>query len=262
MSGSGQSTRSAPAWAAEIGRLVTSTLDIETLFGRTVNLIHERFGFYHAAIFTIDETGYNAVLATATGKAGGEMLARQHSLAVGSKSIVGTVSSTGNPLVVNDVSVDPTYRPNPSLPDTKAEAAIPLRIGKRIIGVIDLQSKETDAFTTADIAVLLTLADQVAIAIDNARLFGEREKRLKSLQQISEKMVEASLNPDNVLGLVAQAANELSHSDLSSIYLSRAEINYRPWDNTRIQLSFRQLPYGGYYYYSPFSDPWYREGGF
>lgn len=51
-------------------------------------------------------------------------------------------------------------------------------------------------------------------------------------------------------------------NDLSSIYLSRAEINYRPWDNTRIQLSFRQLPYGGYYYYSPFSDPWYREGGF
>jgi hypothetical protein len=51
-------------------------------------------------------------------------------------------------------------------------------------------------------------------------------------------------------------------NDLSALYLSRAEVNYRPWENTRIQLSFRQLPYGGYYYYSPFSDPWYREGGF
>ena len=84
------------ATSAEIGRLVTSTLDMDTLFSRTVNLISERFSFYHVAIFTIEETGLNAVLKSATGKVGEEMLQRRHSLPVGSRSIVGTVSSSGN----------------------------------------------------------------------------------------------------------------------------------------------------------------------
>ena len=95
---------------AEIGRLVTSTLDLDTLFSRTVNLINERFGFYHVAIFTIEETGFTAILKSATGLAGEEMVHRRHSIPVGSRSIVGTVSSTGNSLVVNNTAVDPIYR--------------------------------------------------------------------------------------------------------------------------------------------------------
>jgi signal transduction histidine kinase/CheY-like chemotaxis protein len=172
------------ATSAEIGRLVTSTLDLDTLFSRTVNLIHERFGFYHAAVFIVEETGFNAVLNSATGKAGEEMLLRRHSLPVGSRSIVGTVSSTGNPLVVNNVAADPTHRPNPLLPETQSEAAIPLRIGKRIIGVIDLQSKEKDAFTQDDIAVLLTLADQIAIAIDNARSYELAQQAINEMREL------------------------------------------------------------------------------
>ena len=101
------------ATSAEIGRLVTSTLDMDTLFSRTVNLIKDRFGFYHAAIFTIEETGFNAVLKSATGKVGEEMLQRHHALPVGSRSIVGTASSTGNPLVVNNTATDSIFRPNP-----------------------------------------------------------------------------------------------------------------------------------------------------
>jgi len=172
------------ATSAEIGRLVTSTLDLGVLFDQTVNLIHERFNFDHAAVFILEETGFNAVLKAATGKAGAEMLRIQHSLPVGSRSIVGTVTAIGNPLVVNDTSIDPVHRPNPLLPDTRSEAAIPLRTGGRIIGAIDLQSKEKNAFTEADIAVLLILADQIAVAIDNARSYELAQQAIKEMREL------------------------------------------------------------------------------
>ncbi len=223
------------ATSAEIGRLVTSTLDMDTLFGRTVNLIHERFGFYHAAIFTIDEPGFNANLISATGKPGEEMLLRKHSLPVGSKSIVGTVSSTGNPLVVNNVANDPTHRPNPLLPETQSEAAIPLRIGKRIIGVIDLQSKQKDAFTTADIAVLLTLADQVAIAIDNARSYELAQQAINEMRELDRLKSQFLANMshelrtplNSIIGFsrviikgIDGPVSDLQEQDLSAIYNS------------------------------------------
>ncbi len=223
------------ATSAEIGRLVTSTLDIETLFGRTVNLIHERFGFYHAAIFTIDETGFHANLASATGSAGAEMLQRHHSLPVGSKSIVGTVSSTGNPLIVNNVAIDPTHRPNPLLPETRSEAAIPLRIGKRIIGVIDLQSKEIDAFKQADIAVLATLADQVAIAIDNARSYELAQQAINEMRELDRLKSQFIANMshelrtplNSIIGFsrviikgIDGPVTDLQEQDLSAIYNS------------------------------------------
>ncbi len=223
------------ATSAEIGRLVTSTLDMGTLFDRTVNLIHDRFSFYHAAIFTVEESGFNAVLNSATGKAGEEMLLRHHSLPVGSRSIVGTVSSTGNPLVVNNVATDPTHRPNPLLPDTQSEAAIPLRIGKRIIGVIDLQSKEIDAFTQADIDILLTLADQVAIAIDNARSYELAQQAINEMRELDRLKSQFLANMshelrtplNSIIGFsrviikgIDGPVTDLQEQDLSAIYNS------------------------------------------
>ncbi len=95
------------ASSAEIGRLVTSTLDLDTLFSQTVELIHDRFGFYHVSIFNTEESGVNAILRSATGTAGEEMLRIKHSLPVGSRSIVGTVTSSGSPMVVNNTTIDP-----------------------------------------------------------------------------------------------------------------------------------------------------------
>ncbi|HXQ34267.1 MAG TPA: GAF domain-containing protein, partial [Anaerolineales bacterium] len=122
------------AVSSEIGRLVTSTLDLNSIFSRTVSLISERFGFYHSAIFIIEETGFNAVLREATGEAGEKMKAQGHSLVVGSNSIVGKAAESGEPMVANDVEHESLHRPNPFLPDTRSEAAIPLRIGIRIVG--------------------------------------------------------------------------------------------------------------------------------
>jgi signal transduction histidine kinase/CheY-like chemotaxis protein/PAS domain-containing protein len=172
------------AAAAEIGRLVTSTLDLDTIFTRTVNLVGERFGFPHAAIFVVEETGFNAVLREATGVAGAEMKRLQHSLGVDDRSIVGKVVFTGEPVVVNNVALDHIHKPNPLLPQTKSEAGIPLRVGSRIIGALDIQSNKVDAFSTDDLAVLQILADQVAVAIDNARSYELSQQAVMEMREV------------------------------------------------------------------------------
>jgi PAS domain S-box-containing protein len=168
---------------AEIAQLVTSTLDMPTLFSRTVNLVSQRFGFYHAGIFVTEETGFRAILQAATGEAGAEMLRQKHSLAVGSKSVVGEVTESGRAVVVNDTTASAVHKFNPLLPETHAEAALPLRVGSRTIGALDIQSITPNAFTENDISVLQILADQVAIAIDNARSYELSMQAVKEMRE-------------------------------------------------------------------------------
>ncbi len=174
------------AASSEIGRLVTSTLDLNTIFTRTVNLISERFGFYYAAIYIIEETGFNAILREATGEAGEKMKAQNYSIVVGSHSVVGKVSANMEPMLVNDTDLEPLYIPNPYLLDTRSEVAIPLRIGSRIVGVIDIQSTQVHAFTQDDLSVLQSLADQVAVAIDNARSYELSQQLIKDLREVDQ----------------------------------------------------------------------------
>lgn len=172
------------AASAEIGRLVTSTLDINAIFSRAVNLIVERFGFYHAGIFILEETGFNAVLKEATGSAGALMKERGHTLAVGSNSTVGQATASGEVVTINNTALNPMHRANPLLPETKAETAIPLRVGSRIIGVLDIQSTEVDAFSEDDIAILQILADQVAVGIDNARSYNIAQQAVEEMREV------------------------------------------------------------------------------
>ena len=174
------------AASSEIGRLVTSTLDLNTIFTRTVNLISERFGFYYAAIYIMEETGFNAILREATGEAGEKMKAQSYSIVVGSHSVVGKVSSSMEPMLVNDTDFEPLYVPNPYLLDTRSEVGIPLRIGSRIVGVIDIQSTQVQAFTQDDLSVLQSLADQVAVAIDNARSYELSQQLIKDLREVDQ----------------------------------------------------------------------------
>jgi PAS domain S-box-containing protein len=172
------------AASSEIGRLVTSTLDLNTIFTRTVNLISDRFGFYYAAIYIIEETGFNVILREATGEAGEKMKAQRHAVVVGSSSVIGKVAESIEPIVVNDTQFEPLYVPNPYLLDTRSEVAIPLRIGLRIVGVIDIQSIQTHAFSQDDLSVLQSLADQVAVAIDNARSYELSQQLIQELREI------------------------------------------------------------------------------
>lgn len=164
--------------AAEIARDISGSLNLDELLVKAVNLIRERFNFYHAAIFLLDLPGEFAVVREATGEAGSQMKRAGHKIGVGSKSIVGFVSSRGETLVVNDTAKDATYYANPLLPDTRAEGAIPLRVGERILGVLDVQSTKPFAFAEDNLRSLQILADQLAVAVANTELFAETQEHL------------------------------------------------------------------------------------
>src|SRR5690349_10102985 len=154
--------------AAEIARDISSSLDLDELLEKAVELIRARFDFYHAAIFLKDLPGEFVVIREATGDAGAQLKRSGHKLGIGSKSVVGFVAGHGEPLIVNDTARDTTYYANPLLPETHAEAALPLKVGDRIVGVLDVQSKQSYAFSDENLRTLQILADQLAIEIGRA----------------------------------------------------------------------------------------------
>jgi GAF domain-containing protein len=163
---------------SSVARTIASVQDINSLLPAITKLVSQQFGFYHVGIFLLDPQRQNAVLRAANSQGGLQMLGRQHSLPLDAHSIVGYSTLRGEPRIALDVGTDSVYFDNPDLPDTRSEMAIPLRVGGEVIGSLDVQSTETNAFSQEDIGVLTTLADQIAIAIENARLFGETKKAL------------------------------------------------------------------------------------
>jgi len=170
--------------AAHVARRAAEIRDVDVLLNETVRLISDRFGFYHAGIFLVDEAGEYAVLRAASSEGGQRMLARGHRLAVGKVGIVGYVAGTGKPRIALDVGADAVFFDNPDLPLTRSEMALPLKVGERVIGVLDVQSVEPEAFTDEDVAVLQTMADQIALAIENARLLEESRRALEELERL------------------------------------------------------------------------------
>lgn len=164
--------------AAEIARDISSSLELDELLEKAVELIRSRFDFYHASIFLKDLPGEFVVIREATGEAGAQLKRAGHKLGIGSKSIVGFVAGKGEPLIVNDTSRDATYQPHPLLPETRAEASLPLKVSDRIVGVLDVQSKQTYAFSEENLRTLQILADQLAIAVVNTELFAETQEHL------------------------------------------------------------------------------------
>ncbi len=164
--------------AAEVGSAVASVRDLSRLLQDVTHLISERFGYYHVGIFLIDESGTEAVLRAANSPGGLQMLARGHRLKVGQKGIVGYVTGQQKPRIAMDVGQDAVYFDNPDLPETRSEMALPLVAGGQLLGVLDVQSKEEMAFSQEDIETLQVLADQVAVAIENANLFSETQAAL------------------------------------------------------------------------------------
>lgn len=164
--------------AAEIARDISGSLNLDELLIKAVNFIRERLDFYHAAVFLRDLSGEFTMIREATGEAGAQMKRAGYKIGIGSKSIVGFVSSRGEQLVVNDTTKDATYYANPLLPDTRAEAAIPLKVGERILGALDIQSTKPYAFSEDNLRSLQILADQLAVAVVNTELFAETQEHL------------------------------------------------------------------------------------
>jgi GAF domain-containing protein/HAMP domain-containing protein len=176
--------------AAEVARDATATRDLTELLNRTVNLVSENFGFYHTGIFLVDERGEYAVLRAATGDVGKQMIREGHKLVVGQsegkeqRGLVGFVSWSGVSRIASDVDVDSIHIKNPLLPDTRSEVALPLKVGNQVIGVLDVQSVDEGAFNEENVRILQTLADQLATAIENTRLFQEMSQTVRELETV------------------------------------------------------------------------------
>jgi PAS domain S-box-containing protein len=166
---------------AEVGREAAAILDVRQLLDRTVNLVSEGFGFYHTGIFLLDDLKQYAVLRAASSKGGQRMLERGHSLPVGQVGIVGSAAAANEPHIALDVGEDAVFFDNPDLPETRSEMALPLSVRGEVIGVLDVQSEEPSAFTEEDVEILRVLADQLAVAIQNARLVERTEQQLREL---------------------------------------------------------------------------------
>ena len=174
---------------SEISSVITGEQKIENLLPLITRLVSERFSFYHAGIFLVDDTGQFAVLLAANSEGGQRMLARGHRLEVGATGIVGLVSKTGEPRIALDVGTDAVFFNNPDLPDTRSEMALPLNLRGQTIGVLDVQSKQPGAFTENDIKTLGILADQVATAIENARLFTQTQQALNEAKVLQSQYI-------------------------------------------------------------------------
>ncbi|MGC9395247.1 MAG: GAF domain-containing protein [Anaerolineae bacterium] len=173
---------------AEVSHAASQILDPEALLRYVVELIKDRFDLYYVAIFLLDETGQDAVLRMGTGEAGRIMLADQHKLAVGSNSMVGWVCANKRARIALDVGEEAIRFANPHLPETHSEMVLPLLLGERIIGALDVQSVRTQAFDESDVAAFQSMADQLVIALENARLFRQAQASLQELERSNEML--------------------------------------------------------------------------
>ena len=186
--------------SAEISRRLTAILDPRELASAVVNQVQTAFNYYHAQIFLFDATSENLVLTAGTGAAGAEMLKRGRALPKG-RGLIGRAAENNESVLVSDTSQDPDWLPNELLPDTKAEAAIPITIGDRVLGVLDVQDNVMNDINPEDITLLESLAGQIAISLQNAESYARADAALKEAKSLVDNAPEAIVVVDLTTGL-------------------------------------------------------------
>jgi GAF domain-containing protein/HAMP domain-containing protein len=211
--------------SADVGRAAASILDTDQLLREAVNLIADRFGFYYVAVFTLDESGRFAVLREATGEAGRLLKERGHKLDVGGRSMVGAATGLRRPRIALDVGQEAVRFANPLLPETRSEIALPLIVGDRVLGALDAQSTQAAAFDEASAATLQAMADQIAIALNNAALFRRAEAQATAqthLNAISRSLFGAA-DVEALYRALAAQVRRLAPHDALSVSLHESE---------------------------------------
>ena len=173
----------------KVASAISAAKNLEELLPQISQVISEQFGFYHVGIFLIDSAQQTAVLSAANSEGGKKMIQRNHHLKIGEQGIVGYVTKTGKPRIALDVGEDANYFDNPELPSTHSEMALPLNAENQVIGALDIQSTEAGAFTDQDFETLSALANQVSLAIQNARLFDQIQKALSESEFIERQYI-------------------------------------------------------------------------
>ncbi len=176
----------------DIGGQVAATLHLDSVLTQAVRLVQQSFGYHHVALFTLDRQGRDLVMRA---RAGGfaHLFPSEHRLALG-QGVVGWVGANGETLLANDVDAEPRYvNLYPDVLPTRSELSVPIQVAGRVLGVIDVQSPQPDAFDDNDVLVMQTLADQIAVAIENARLYEAAQRELTERKQAERALQELNL---------------------------------------------------------------------
>lgn len=207
-----------------VGQSINAVLDLDALLNHVVDLVQDRFGYYYAGIFLLDELDEEeryVVSRAGAGEIGRQLTAEGFRLRVGEEGLIGWVAEHREAACVNDVRQDARYVGSESVPDTRAELVLPLEVSDDFLGVLDLQSDRQGAFTPSDVAVFQSLADQVAIAIQNATLY-QRERKRRALNETLNEVSRAlsqTLDRQQVLDLILVKLNQIVPFDRGSVML-------------------------------------------
>lgn len=196
---------------AEISRRLSMILDINQLVREVVDQLQQAFNYYHVHIYLFDETRDHLVMVGGTGEAGRAMLARGHKLECG-KGLVGRAAQTNEPVVVRNTQFDSGWLPNPLLPDTKSEIAVPITVGAEVLGVLDVQHNVVGGLSHSDAELLQSVANQVAIAVQNSRAFARTQQRAEReilTVEISQKIQQTTTVEDALQVAVREVGRAL-----------------------------------------------------
>jgi GAF domain-containing protein len=215
--------------AAEISKAASSILDLDELMSEAVELIRDGFGLYYTGLFLLDEEGQHAVLQAGTGQAGQHMVQEGHRLEVGGGSMIGQCAATAQARIALDAGKEAVRHLNPLLAETRSEMALPLVSRGQVIGAMTIQSTESGAFSEDDITALQTMADQLANAIENARMFQQRERRLTELSIVNEigHALSTSMDMEELLATVHQQVSRLF--DTTNFYIATYDEGSGKW---------------------------------
>jgi signal transduction histidine kinase/HAMP domain-containing protein len=170
---------------AEVSATTATLLDPDRLLYAVVDLTKERFGLYHAHIYLVDSAWQALLLAAGAGEVGRKMVAKEHGILLDAeKSLVARAARDRQAVIVNDVRSEPDFLPNPLLPETRSEMAVPMIVGDKVLGVFDVQSAKHNGFSQEDASLYSTLAAQVGVALQNARLYVEQASTVTQLREL------------------------------------------------------------------------------
>ncbi|MCA9969714.1 MAG: GAF domain-containing protein [Anaerolineales bacterium] len=213
------------ATSAEVSRRLATILDQQTLMREVVTQIQAAFDYYHVHIYLFDPMQQHLVMAGGTGEAGEQLLADEHVIQLG-QGLVGQAAETGTVVLAGDVSQARGWLPNPLLPETRAEAAVPITLGDEVLGILDVQHDQINGLAPEDVDMLQSIAYQVAVALRNARLYGELQAQAQRANLVNE-INQRILQTRDVRGALHVAMREIGQATGASTVRVKLPTNGR-----------------------------------